>query len=479
MRAYEERTPGALPLSRRDLLRGLSGGLGAFVLSSLFEKDDAIAGAPGPADPPPHHPARARSMIYMNMVGGTSHIDLLDPKPVLRARDGEACPDSLYQPEKLAFIRSRPSLFGSPYDFESVGGNGAEISELLPHLKGVVDDIAIVRSMRTDEFNHGPAQLFLLTGYARFGRPSIGAWASFGLGSENDDLPTYVVLTSGKIPGSGSAAWGSGFLPSSHAGVPFRVRGDPVLYLSNPPGVSNDGRRGQIQLINELNGLRYDAIGDPEIEARMEQYELAFRMQASVPGAVDLEDEPDEVLELYGAQRSKPSFARNCILARRMIERGVRFVQLFDSDWDHHAMISELLPLKCRDVDRASAALVTDLKRRGLLDDTLVVWNSEFGRTPMAQAGDGVNDSSLSGRDHHQDAFSIWLAGGGVTPGLVYGRTDELGANVVENPVHVHDLNATLMHLLGIDHKRLTHHFEGRDFRLTDVHGEVVHQLIA
>lgn len=465
--------------SRRDFLRQLAGGLGSFVLADLLGADAARARGAGPADPPPHHAPRAKRVIYMNMVGGASHVDLLDPKPVLRTRHGEVCPESLYSPEKLAFIRSRPTLFGSPFEFEAVGRSGVQVSELLPHLKEIVDDVAIVRSMRTDEFNHGPAQLLQLTGYSRFGRPSFGAWASFGLGTENEDLPAYVVLTSGQIPGAGSAVWGSGFLPSSHAGVHFRSQGDPVLFLSNPPEISRAGRRRQIELVNELNGLRHREIGDPEIEARMEQFELAFRMQASVPTAVDLDDEPDEVLELYGAERDRESFGRNCILARRLIERGVRFVQLFDSDWDHHALLSDQLPSKCKDVDRGSAALVKDLKRRGLLDDTLVVWTTEFGRTPMVQGSDGTGEVSLPGRDHHQDAFSMWLAGGGVSPGLVYGATDEFGAEVTENPVHVHDLNATLLWLLGIDHKRLTYDFQGRDFRLTDVHGEVVSALMA
>lgn len=458
-------------VSRRDVLR-LGAGLGSVALASLLAPE-------GRADSGAHGSAKAKRVIYLHMVGGTSHIDLFDPKPVLAQRDGQLCPDALFLGKQLAFIRERPKLLGSPYAFSSFGESGLQVSELLPNLASIADDITVVRSMHTDQFNHAPAQLMSLTGFGRFGRPSIGAWTAYGLGSENEDLPAFLVLVTGTAPGAGNACWGNGFLPSTHAGVELRSDGAPVLFLNDPAGVSRESRRQMLDTVRRLNEIRLEEADDPEIEARIQQYEMAFRMQTSVPGVMDIWGEPDSIHALYGTTRDGPSFANNCLMARRLVERGVRFVQLFDSDWDHHASVFQKLPAKCKDVDQAVAALVTDLGQRGLLDDTLVVFSTEFGRTPMAQTDDGEGRRTAAGRDHHRDAYAIWLAGGGTQRGLTYGETDEFGYDIVADPVHVHDMNATILHLLGIDHEELTYRHQGRDFRLTDVAGSVVHDLIA
>ncbi len=458
-------------VSRRDLLR-FGTGLGALALTSLLPRD-------GWAEPIPHFPARAKRIIYLHMVGGTSHVDLFDPKPELAKRDGELCPDEMFVGKQLAFIRDRPKLLGSPYEFSHAGQSGLEVSELLPHTKTIADQITVVRSMQTDQFNHGPAQLMCLTGFGRFGRPSIGSWISYGLGTENENLPGFVVLVTGNTPGAGTASWGSGFLPSVHQGVELRSDGTPVLFLDDPAGVSRESRRRMLDAVNELNGIRLEAVRDPEIETRIQQYEMAYRMQTSVPEVMDISREPEAMHTLYGTTPGTASFANNCLMARRLVESGVRFVQLFDADWDHHGSVFRKLPEKCKDIDQAVAALVTDLDQRGLLDDTLVVWSTEFGRTPMAQVDDGAGRATAVGRDHHREAYTIWMAGGGTRRGLVYGQTDDFGYEVVEKPVHIHDLNATILHLLGIDHERLTYRHQGRDFRLTDVAGEVVHDLIA
>ena len=464
--------------TRRDVLRSFATGLGSIALGSLLAP--AAEAASGVLGGTRHVAARAKRVIYLTMLGGTSQTDLLDPKPALAAHDGKPCPDELFVGKRLAFIRERPSVLASPYRFDRAGRAGVPVSELLPHFRDIVDDVTLIRSMRTDEFNHTPAELELLTGSGRFGRPSAGAWVSWGLGSENDDLPSFVALVSGQAqPASGSAGWSAGFLPSRNQGVQFRAAGEPVLFLDDPPGVSRERQREDIDAINALNRLRLDRVHDPEIETRISQYELAYRMQMSVPEATDIWSEPAEVHEMYGTTRGIPSFANQCLLARRLVERGVRFVQIFDVGWDHHTGIFGFLPMKCAATDRAAAALVKDLGRRGLLDDTLVVWASEFGRTPVAQVKSEAGLPSAVGRDHQCDAFTIWLAGGGVKKGFVHGRTSDLGHEVVESPVHVHDLNATLLHLLGIDHKRLTYRYQGRDFRLTDVHGEVVAPILA
>lgn len=461
-------------LTRRTLLASLGAGLGSVALGSLLRGTARASDAPST-----HFPARAKRVIYLHMVGGFSHVDLVDPKPMLRERHGEPCPDSLFEGKRFAFIKDRPTILGALREFRPSGSSGVEISNLLPGLQGIVDKVTLIRSMQTNEINHGPAQLLLLTGFPRFGRPSFGAWMSYGLGSENEDLPAFVALVHGNYPGAGNAVWGSGFLPSDHQGVELRAKGEPVLFLDDPDGVDRAARRRLVDTIGEMNRIEHAEYGDPEILARIRQYEMAFRMQTSVPEAMDLSTEPDDAYELYGARRGEASFARNCLLARRLVERGVRFVQLFDSGWDNHNGIAGRLPVKCGEVDRPASALVLDLERRGLLDETLVVFSTEFGRTPMAQAVNGLGQKAAPGRDHHVDAFSVWMAGGGTKPGLVYGETDEFGYDVVRDPVHVHDMNATILHLLGIDHERLTYRYQGRDFRLTDVHGEVVHDLIA
>jgi hypothetical protein len=409
------------------------------------------------------------------MVGAPSQLDLFDYKPALQRHDGRPVPRELIEGQRFAFLRGHPNLLGTRLRFARHGQSGLEISEALPHLASVADDLAIVRTLYTEEFNHAPAQLFLHTGFGQFGRPSLGSWVSYGLGTENRDLPAFVVLITGRTAGAGNSLWGSGFLPTVHQGVQFRNSGDPVLFLSNPPGVTADDRRQLLDGIQELNRIQLADVGDPEIATRINQYELAYRMQMTVPELTDLSREPRHVHELYGTTPGRPSFANNCLLARRLVERGVRFVQIYDADWDHHANVFTALPRKCGEVDRPCAALLRDLKRRGLLDRTLVIWGGEFGRTPMMQG----NDGDAAGRDHHKDAFCIWLAGGGIRGGTVYGRTDELGYFPVENPMHIRDLHATILHLLGINHERLTFRFQGRQFRLTDIGGRVAHSLLA
>ncbi len=450
-------------------------GLGALALGDLLSPNRAAAAL---ADNPlaarqPHFAPRARRVIFLFMAGAPSHLELFDNKPQLAKFDGQLPPADLLKGYRAAFINPNSKLLGPKFKFARYGACGAELSELLPHLAKVVDDIAIVKSMTTDAFNHAPAQILMNTGSPQFGRPSFGAWTTYGLGSESQDLPAFVVFSSGKKgPSGGNSNWGSGFLPTVHQGVTFRGTGEPVLYLSNPTGVDRELERDSIESIRRMNEIRLQAVGDPEIATRINAYETAFRMQASAPDLMDLAQEPKHVLDLYGAEPGKPSFANNCLLARRLVERGVRFVQLFHEAWDQHGNLVNDLKKNCADTDQAAAALVTDLKQRGLLDDTLVIWGGEFGRTPMVQGG---ND----GRDHHPNAFTMWLAGGGIRPGCTLGETDELGFQVVQNKVHVHDLHATLLHLLGFDHTRLTYKFQGRDLRLTDVHGEIVPQLLA
>lgn len=413
------------------------------------------------------------------MIGAPSQLDLFDDKPELKKRDGQLCPDELTRGKRFAFIGGTMTLAGSQFRFRRCGQSGQPMSELLPNLATVADELAVIRSVHTDEINHAPAQMFLHTGFGRGGRPSFGSWVAYGLGSENLDLPTYVVLLSGPAGGAGTSLWSSGFLPSVFQGVQFRTTGDAVLFLSNPAGQSPTDRRRLLDAIKALNEQHLAAAGDPEISTRVSQYEMAFRMQTSVPELMDLAHEPKSILDQYGVTPGRPSFAQNCLLARRLVERGVRLVELYDSDWDHHADIATRLPAKCRDIDRPIAALLNDLKRRGLLDETLVLWGGEFGRTPLRQGVSGTGAQTRPGRDHHKDAFSVWLAGGGVKGGTSFGKTDELGFNIAENPVHVHDLNATILHSLGLDHERLTYKYQGRDFRLTDVHGRIVREILA
>ena len=472
-----------LHLTRRNFLKRTGLALGATALGALLNENLFGAAAPSPlqevANRLPHFAPRARQVIYLHMVGAPSHLDLFDHKPTLEKYDGKPCPKEFLEGKRFAFLRGHPELAASRFRFARHGKSGHEISELLPNLARVADDITIIKSLHTDEFNHGPAQMFLHTGFGRPGRPSFGAWVNYGLGSENKNLPAYVVLISGPLAGAGTSLWSSGFLPSVYQGIQFRSQGDPVLFLSSPDGHSRSDRRRLLDAVQDLNHQHLAEVGDPEIATRISQYEMAYRMQMSVPELVDISKESPNTLEMYGAEPGKASFANNCLLARRLVERGVRIVQLYDSDWDHHRDIVTALPRKCRDVDRAMAALVQDLKQRGLLDETLVIWGGEFGRTPMQQTNTGDGIKTNPGRDHHKDAFTMWVAGGGVKPGITYGQTDEFGYNIVDKPVHVHDLNATVLHLLGIDHERLTYKYQGREFRLTDVHGEVVKGLLA
>ncbi len=471
-----------LDVSRRQFFRqGL--GLSAVGLSSLLAQDLPATPSDAAARPlaarPPQFAARAKAVIHLHMVGAPSQLDMFDPKPTLVARDGETCPQEIADRLKLAFIGEEKRLSGSGFRFEQHGEAGMSFVEHLPLLAKQADELCLIHSLHTDEINHAPAQMFLHSGFGRGGRPSLGAWTTYGLGSESANLPAYVVLLSGPAGGAGSQLWSNGFLPSVYQGVRFRSEGDPVLALSPPPGRAPSDQRRLIDAIAELNRLQLADTGDPEIDTRISQYEMAFRMQASVPELTDLSSETSETLSLYGVERGKPSFAANCLLARRLVERGVRYVQLFDSDWDHHGDLDTRFPKKCRDIDQAIAALLVDLRRTGLIDDTLVVWGSEFGRTPLSQGANSTGKKTKLGRDHHKDAFTMWLAGGGTKQATSYGATDELGFTITENPVHVHDLNATILHLLGLDHTRLTFRHQGRDYRLTDIHGELVSGILA
>ena len=462
-------------LTRRQLFRSASSlGLGALALHGLGDRTLSGQGL--------HRPAKAKHVIYLFMCGAPSQVDLFDHKPKLRELDGQPCPEELIRGERFAFIKGVPNLLGSPYEFGRHGQSGAEISNLLPHTAKVADKLTFVRSMHTTQFNHAPAQLFINSGHQTPGRPSMGSWLSYGLGTENRDLPAFVVLLSGEnAPDGGKSCWGSGFLPSVHRGVEFRRSGDPVLFLSNPDGVSDATRRRSLDLLGTLNRSRLEEAGDPEIESRIENYELAYRMQSGLPELADIASEPAEVREFYGVEPGENSFANNCLLARRLVERGVRTVQLYHRGWDTHGhnassdIVNRLTAL-CREVDQASAALIQDLDRTGLLDETIVIWGGEFGRTPM---NEGARGSKFLGRDHHARAFTMWLAGGGIKPGDTIGQTDELGYNIVEDPISVHDLHATVLHLLGVDHTELTYTYQGREFRLTDVHGEIVTKLLA
>jgi hypothetical protein len=468
-------------ITRRHFFKQAGFGIGALALSSLLDEGLFAAQTAGPL-PGPHFKPRATRIIYLFMAGAPSQLDLFDYKPKLKQYNGQAIPEDFIRGERFAFIRGRPKLLGSPFNFKRYGESGAEISDLLPFLAKHADEIAIIRSMHTTQFNHAPAQLFINTGHQLAGRPSLGAWLSYGLGSINRDLPSFVVLISGgHNPDGGKSCWGSGFLPTVHQGVEFRSKGDPVLFVSNPEGVSSDVRRGSLDALRDLNQMHYQEALDPEITTRIAAYEMAYRMQTSVPELTDLSSEPQRVHDMYGTQPGETSFANNCLLARRLVERGVRFVQLYHWGWDTHGAsfnndIVVRLPRLCRETDRAVGALLTDLKERGLLDETLVIWGGEFGRTPMNEERNG---SKLLGRDHHSRAFTMWLAGGGVKAGITIGETDELGYNVVEDPVDVHDLHATILHLMGLDHTKLTYKFQGREFRLTDVHGKVVKKLLA
>jgi hypothetical protein len=464
---------------RRHFFGRCGSAIGTAALATLLNSKSS-AEAPTNVNTPlaPHFAPRAKRVIYLFMSGGPSHVDTFDQKPELQRLDGQPIPESYIKGVHFAQISrktNRPLLKASPYKFQQYGESGAMVSELLPHLASTADELAIVRSLHSTTFNHDPAVALLNSGDPRVGRPTMGAWLSYGLGNESDELPSFVVLTSGvKVQPLLTNYWTSGFLPTRHQGVEFRRRGDAVLFLSNPAGIDRTQRRQQIDLINWMNRRRLEAFADPEIETRIEQFELAFRMQAAAPEAVDLKQESADTLAMYGADASGSSFANNCLLARRLVERGVRFVQLYDMGWDSHGELVKNHNRQCRAIDKASAALIKDLKSRGLLDDTLVIWGGEFGRTPVAEGG-----GNGWGRDHHPHGFTMWMAGGGIRPGVTYGATDEFGFHATENKLEVHDFHATALHLLGIDHERLTYRHQGRDFRLTDVSGRVIKSLLA
>ncbi|MBA63294.1 MAG: sulfatase [Planctomycetaceae bacterium] len=427
----------------------------------------------------PHFNAKAKRVIYLFMAGGPSQLELFDYKPKLQEMDGKVIPESYVEGKNFAFLKKDAQLLGTKRKFQKWGDSGQEMSELLPHLGELADKIAIIRSMKTDVFNHGPAKLFMNTGFQRFGRPSMGAWVTYGIGSESNDLPGFVVMHSGpRGPRGGTPLWGSGFLPTTYQGVPFLNGADPILNLATPKGISRQGQGDFVDTLKDLNSARLQQIGDPEIATRIATYEMAYRMQSSAPELMDLSKETPDTLNLYGIKDpGKPSFGRNCLLARRLVERGTRFVQLYHTDWDHHGNagtnLNEALDARCDEVDQPAAALVKDLEERGLLEDTIVVWGGEFGRTPQGEPRD------MLGRDHHIEAYSMWLCGGGIKGGVTVGKTDDLGYYGVEDQVHVHDLQATILHLLGLDHEKLTYRFQGRDFRLTDVGGHLVNQIIA
>ncbi len=464
-------------VARRWFLQQCGIGLGAMALAPLLGAGFTASAAPAANNPLapklPHFAPKAKNVIFLFMAGAPSHLELFDNKPELAKWDGKLPPPELLKDYRAAFINPNSTLLGPKFKFAKHGQCGAELSELLPHTAEIVDDIAIVKSMVTDAFNHAPAQIMMNTGAQQFGRPSLGAWTLYGLGSESQDLPGFIVFSTGKKgPSGGKSNWGSGFLPTVYSGVQFRTGSDPVLYLSNPRGIDDGLQRDSLDTIKALNQLRLDEVGDPEIATRISSFEMAYRMQTSAPDLMDLSQEPEHILKLYGAEPGKSSFANTCLLARRMVERGVRFVQLFHEAWDQHGNLVADLKKNCLDTEQACAALIKDLKQRGMLKDTLVVWGGEFGRTPMVQGG---ND----GRDHHPNAFTMWLAGGGIKPGLTLGASDEFGFNATLDRVHVHDLNATILHLLGFDHTKLTFRSQGRDFRLTDVHGIMVEKLLA
>ena len=485
--------------TRRDFLSTTASGLGMLAVASLLQKEGLLA-APGEiganplAPKPPHFAPKAKNCIFIFMAGAPSQIDLFDPKPKLNELNGQPLPESLVEKVRFAFIQKESAvLMGSPRKFTKHGQCGMELSDLLPHLGTVADELCLIRSMHTEAFNHHPGQLMMNTGVPTFGRPSMGSWLNYGLGSESNNLPGYVVLTAGRGTSGGVSNWSSGFLPSTYQGVLFRDHGDPILNLANPAGMTPEMQRASLDAIRDLNKQRYEAVHDPEIASRIAAYELAYRMQSAAPELIDLKDEKQETLDMYGVDRDEggekskggrggkqgvwSTFSRNCLLARRMVERGVRFINIYHASWDHHSNLDPELKFNCTMADQPVAALIKDLKQRGLLDSTLVVWGAEFGRTPLGENRPGFK--AVTGRDHHPFSFSIWLAGGGIKGGQVIGETDDLGWNITKDPIHINDLHATILHLFGLDHENLTYRFQGRDFRLTDVAGKVVPQMLA
>jgi hypothetical protein len=473
----------SLSATRRHFFRECGVGVGKFALASLLTEGlsrQAFA-APQAANPlsakPPHFPAKAKAVIHLFMAGAPSQLEMFDNKPELARLEGKPIPPSVIGGQRYAFIRPDAATLGPRFKFAKYGQCGAELSEVLPNLAKVVDDICIVRSCRTDQFNHAPAQIFLNTGFAQPGRPSIGSWVTYGLGAETSDLPAFVVMSTGSGISGGAANWGSGFLPSLYTGCRFRNQGEPILNVTSPDGIDAKLQRDTLDLLGDLNRRHLASEGDPEIATRIASYEMAYRLQTSAPELMDFKDESKETLDLYSCDPAKPSFARACLLARRMVERGVRFINIYNEGWDGHSDVAGNVKNNCAATEKGTAALIQDLKQRGLLDSTLVIWGGEFGRTPMVESSPTLGRSL--GRDHHPQAYTMWLAGGGIKPGLTYGSTDDLGFHVAENPVHVHDLQATILHLLGLDHERLTYRYAGRDFRLTDVHGKVVQDILA
>jgi hypothetical protein len=475
-------------VTRRHFFRDCGVGVGKIALAGLLTDflTSRTLGAPTPPRAPgsdplalrqPHFKPKAKRVIHLFMAGAPSQLDLFDHKPQLAKLEGKPLPPSIIGGQRYAFIRPDAAVLGPRFKFAKHGKCGAELAEVLPHLAQVVDDICLVKSVHTDQFNHAPAQIFFNTGFAQPGRPSLGSWVLYGLGSMTRDLPAFVVMSTGSGISGGSANWSSGFLPTVYTGVRLRNQGDPILNVSSPSGIDPRLQRESLDLIGSLNRRRLEKEGDPEIATRIASYEMAFRLQTSAPELMDLSQETKATLDLYGVDPKKPSFARACLLARRLIERGVRFINIYHEGWDAHSDVSGNHKKNCGATDRAAAALVKDLKQRGLLDDTLVIWGGEFGRTPMVETNPALGRSL--GRDHHPQAFTMWLAGAGIKSGLTYGATDELGFHVVDKPVHVHDMQATILHLLGFDHEKLTYRYAGRDFRLTDVHGRVVTDLLA
>ena len=473
-------------LNRRQFFRSAAFGIGGLALGSMMgckpktgaSIEEAILNSIGR-----HFAPKAKRVIFLHMAGAPSQLELFDYKPELAKLDGQACPPSFLEGKRFAFIRGVPDMLGPQFSFQRYGETGSYVSEMLPHFTKVVDEVAFLKAVKTEEFNHGPAQLFMHTGNNQPGRPSFGSWVTYGLGSENENLPGFIVLVSGQSqPSGGKSLWGSGFLPSKFQGVEFRSKGDPVLYLNNPEKVSREERRQALDAIRKLNEMEYESVNDPNILSRIAQYELSYKMQMTVPEATDISSEPEYIHQLYGTEPGKNSFANNCLLARRLAERGVRFIQLYHRGWDSHGSndfenLHGGFKERCLEVDQAMTALIIDMKKRGLLEETLVVWGGEFGRTPMQENRQGLTNP-FKGRDHHGEAFTMWMCGGGIKPGITYGETDEFGYSAIKESIHVHDLQATILHQLGIDHEVLTHSFQGRNFRLTDVHGEVVKQIL-
>ena len=469
-------------VSRRHFLQDCGYGLGKIALAGLLtgalDRSGSAAVLPNPLAPKkPHFPSKAKAVIHLFMAGAPSQLEIFDNKPELTKLEGKPLPPSVIMGQRYAFIRPDAAVLGPRYKFARHGQSGAELSEMVPHLAKVADDLCIVKSCHTDQFNHAPAQIFFNTGFSQPGRPSIGSWALYGLGAETKDLPAFVVMSTGSGISGGSANWSSGFLPSIYSGVRLRNGSSPILDVESPHGCDADVQRQTMELVAKLDRERLATVGDPEIATRISSYEMALRLQTSAPELTNLKSESKATLDLYGCDPEKPSFARACLLARRMVERGVRFVNIYHEGWDAHSDVAGNVKNNCKATDQGSAALVQDLKQRGMLDSTLVVWGGEFGRTPMVESNAALNRAL--GRDHHPSAFTIWMAGGGVKPGISYGATDDLGFHIADKPVHVHDIQATILHLLGFDHEKLTFHHAGRDFRLTDVHGNVVKDILA